>query len=78
VNTNIDMVLPDLEMPELDGYSTRKKIREINDEIPIIAFTAAFLDEEMQNILLATGFTDSISKPFKPDEFILKFSKHLK
>ena len=67
----------DLEMPEMDGYRTLKKIREQHLKLPVIAFTAYFLDKEMQTILLDNGFTDSIPKPFHPDTFYEKIFKCL-
>lgn len=74
-HANTDLVLLDLEMPELDGYLTVKKIREQNLVIPVIAFTAAYLDEEFQNSLKKSGFTDSIPKPFIPENFYSRIVK---
>lgn len=74
-HANTDLVLLDLEMPEMDGYLTVKKIREQNMAIPVIAFTAAYLDEELQNLLKKKGFTDSIPKPFIPETFYSKIFK---
>lgn len=60
-----DLVLMDLEMPEMNGYATLKKIREANNPVPVIAFTATLLDD-MDSLITEAGFTDYVVKPFKP------------
>lgn len=75
-----DLILMDLQMPEMDGYETTIAIRSgqvngINKHIPIIALTAdAFAETKKQAIL--TGMNDFVTKPFKQDELFLKISKH--
>ena len=65
----------DLEMPEMDGYTTIKKIRENGIETPVIAFTAALL-ENMESLLLNAGFNDFVLKPFRPAELKKKIEKY--
>jgi CheY-like chemotaxis protein len=62
-----DLLLIDLEMPEMDGAQAVAEIRRINTQIPIVAFTAAVY-EDMHNDLLHKGFTDFIPKPFRPED----------
>ncbi len=64
---NFDILLLDLEMPEMDGYSALYAIRRINPHIPAIAFTAAVFDN-MKQKLAESGFNDYISKPFRPQD----------
>lgn len=64
---NYDLMLIDLEMPEMDGPTALKEIRRFNDSIPAMAFTAAVYDN-MQNDLLKKGFVDYIHKPFRPED----------
>jgi CheY-like chemotaxis protein len=66
---NADIILLDLEMPVMDGYTALGKIKEKLPSVPVLAFTANVLDKEMQASLLQKGFTGSISKPFKPEVF---------
>jgi signal transduction histidine kinase/CheY-like chemotaxis protein len=70
-----DVILLDIEMPVLDGYTAIQEIRKMDTEIPVIAFTAAFYDD-MQNDLLARGFSDHIHKPFKPNELYQKLARY--
>lgn len=66
---NYDLVLMDLQMPEMDGYEAATKIRLMHDSrkrnIPIIALTAAALKEVKENVY-ACGMNDFITKPFNP------------
>jgi len=62
-----DLVLMDLQMPEMDGYQATAKIRSDNRfaKLPIIAMTAHATIEERQRCL-AAGMNDHISKPIDP------------
>jgi CheY-like chemotaxis protein len=62
-----DLLLIDLEMPEMDGAQAVAAIRKQNPIVPIVAFTAAVYDD-MHADLLKKGFTDFIPKPFRPEE----------
>ncbi|HEX5668097.1 MAG TPA: ATP-binding protein, partial [Chitinophagaceae bacterium] len=62
-----DLLLIDLEMPEMDGNEVAAYIRKKDQEIPIVAFTAAVYDD-MQADLLRKGFTEFIPKPFRPED----------
>jgi PAS domain S-box-containing protein len=59
-----DLIIMDLQMPEMDGYAATKHIRNVmNLSIPIIAMTATALKgEELK--CLETGMNDYVSKPF--------------
>lgn len=70
-----DVILMDLEMPEMNGHTTLRKIRELNIDVPVIAFTATLL-EDMSDLITESGFTDYISKPFKPAELRKKIEKY--
>jgi len=74
-NQEYDVILLDIEMPVVDGYTAIKEIRKIDMEIPVVAFTAAFYDD-MQNDLLARGFSDHVHKPFKPNDLYSKLVRY--
>jgi len=74
-----DLILMDIQMPEMDGWTATQKIRElkgIGEEIPIIAMTAHALLGDKDKCL-AAGMNDYISKPIKTDEFIALLDKWL-
>ncbi len=64
---HFNLMLIDLEMPEMDGASALREIRKSNTEAPAIAFTAAVYDN-MQVDLLRKGFIDFVPKPFRPED----------
>ena len=75
-----DLILMDLEMPQMDGYATIKKIRETDLKIPVLAFTASLL-EDMESLITESGFNDYVLKPYKPAELkkkILDYAPHRK
>ena len=70
-----DLILMDLEMPEMNGYTALQKIREQGITIPVIAFTATLL-ENMDMLVQEAGFTDYVLKPFRPSELRKKIEKY--
>jgi len=71
---NIDLILMDINMPEMDGYTAARQIREFLPDIKIIAQTA-FTDDKIA--ALKSGCTDFISKPFTREQFISKVKENL-
>ncbi|MDP1995326.1 MAG: ATP-binding protein, partial [Ignavibacteria bacterium] len=74
-----DLILMDIQMPEMDGWTATQKIREIKgigESIPIIAMTAHALIGDRDKCL-AAGMNDYISKPIKTDEFIALLDRWL-
>ncbi|MBF0329177.1 MAG: response regulator [Nitrospirae bacterium] len=73
-----DLVLMDIQMPEMDGYEATRRIREKKgfEELPIIAMTAHALDEKRERCLVA-GMNDHIAKPFFPEVLYKTLSRWL-
>jgi len=69
----IEIILMDIQLPVMDGYTTTKKIRELGRKIKIIAQTAYSLSGDMENIL-ASGFDDFIIKPIYSGQLVEKLS----
>ena len=74
-----DIILMDLQMPELDGFETTKRIRSKTDlkykNIPILALTASSVNDIRASIIEA-GMNDFISKPFESEELYGKILKY--
>lgn len=70
-----NMILLDLEMPVMDGYTAIKEIKRLYPEIPVIALTASLIDEHIVSALLETGFEDYVLKPFQPNHLFAKIKK---
>ena len=69
------LILLDIEMPLMDGYTALAEIRKIDMNIPVIAFTAA-LYEKMEEDLFSRGFSDYVLKPFRPRDLYDKIAKY--
>jgi PAS domain S-box-containing protein len=75
---SFDLVLMDLQMPELDGYQTTARIRQdMASDIPIIAMTAHSIVGEKEKCL-AAGMNDFISKPFDQSDLYNKIYQLVK
>ncbi|MEG5175353.1 PAS domain S-box protein [Microcoleus sp. B3-D7] len=72
------LILMDLRMPIVDGYTASKYIRERpqSKETVIIALTACIFEEEREKVVMA-GFNDFISKPFQQRDIFDKIAKYL-
>jgi len=77
----IDLILMDVQMPEMDGFSATKQIRQLesfkNKSIPIIAITAYALKGDKEKCIEA-GMDDYLMKPINPEELHEKLDKWLK
>lgn len=72
-----DLVLMDVQMPEMDGFTATKTIRESKHErkgIPIIAITAHALLGDREKCIEA-GMNDYLSKPINAEALIMKLDK---
>jgi PAS domain S-box-containing protein len=79
INTtpDIDVVLLDMQMPEMNGIETTKYIRKIKRDLPIIAQTA-FIFEDDKDIILAAGCDACLIKPIRKEHLLTVMSSFLK
>jgi len=66
-DVNPDLILMDIQMPELNGLDATRQIRIVDKAIPIIALTA-FAFESDRQAFMEVGGTDYMSKPIDPNE----------
>ena len=72
-----DVILLDLQMPVMDGFTTIRNIRySLRLDTPVIAVTGLSQHDEKQRCLNA-GMNDYLSKPFKKEDLFRKLYKHL-
>lgn len=76
---DVDAILMDIQMPEMDGYTTARKIKDLGppfNQIPIIAMTAhaSFSAKEKS---LAQGMSAHICKPIDPEEVYKTIKDHV-
>jgi CheY-like chemotaxis protein len=76
-NPDIDIILMDIQLPVLDGYSSLVKIREVNKDAVVIAQTAYGLLGDKEKIL-NSGFNDYVIKPILSQNLIEKLVANLK
>ncbi|MBP3920632.1 MAG: response regulator transcription factor [Bacilli bacterium] len=73
---NIDIIVLDIMMPKLDGYSALKQIKEIKN-IPVIILSAR--SEEFDKLLgFELGIDDYLTKPFSPKELMARIKAIMK
>ncbi len=77
-NNTFDIVLMDIQMPEMDGHEATKTIRSSSDprinSMPIIAMTASVIKAEVDKCF-ESGMNEFVGKPFSVDELLEKMSK---
>ena len=79
LETNIDLILLDVQMPEMDGFETARflKLNPKTKDIPIIFLTAAFKAEEFVKYGYEVGATDYFTKPIEKYQFLNKLNLYI-
>ena len=77
-NGTPDIILLDIQLPEMDGYAVARELRAIKEfaEVPIVAVTSYAMVGDRERIL-AAGCTDYLEKPIDPDAFVGQVERHL-
>ncbi len=75
-NSKIDLILMDIQLPEISGYEATAQIRQSNKDIPIIAQTAYAMAEDRQKCLDA-GCNEVLVKPMRMDEVLITVARFL-
>ena len=77
---DIDLIILDVQMPEVDGFETAQmlKARKKTRDIPIIFLTAAFKTEDFQRKGYDVGAVDYLLKPIDDNQFLNKISTYFR
>ena len=78
IQTNPDLILLDIQLPEMDGYAVARRIRSQSAfaDVPIIAVTSYAMVGDREKSLEA-GCSGYIEKPIDPDTFVPEMEKFL-
>ena len=74
-NENVTLVLMDIKMPVIDGYTAAQKIKEFSPKIPIIAQSAYALEHEREKF--RDVFDDYLAKPINKEIFLMTLRKFM-
>lgn len=79
-HNHYDLILLDLQMPEMDGYDAARAIRAFPEAhfqtLPILALTASSL-EDIESAIRSAGMNDLATKPFHPSELYAKLKAYV-
>jgi len=75
-NKEIDLILMDIQLPDIDGNTITREIRKFNTRLPIIAQTAGKTQYE-KDIALEAGCNEVLVKPFKMEELMVMLGRYL-
>lgn len=70
----VDMVLLDIDMPEMNGMETFERMKEFAADIPVIFLTASGLEEDVVNAI-RLGAVNYLKKPFRPQELMRRVAQ---
>lgn len=75
---SVDMVLLDIDMPDMNGIETFERMKDFASEIPVIFLTASGLEDDVVSAI-KLGAVNYLKKPFRPQELLkrvaLEFEK---
>lgn len=72
----VDLILMDIQMPELNGYEATREIRKLDKQVPIIGQTAYALSTDRDKVL-ESGCNDYLKKPIRRNQLLDTIAKYL-
>jgi two-component system, chemotaxis family, chemotaxis protein CheY len=66
-NSKVDLILSDINMPNMDGLEFIKQVRAKGNTVPIVMITTEG-GEDILKEAISSGASDSIKKPFTPEQ----------
>ena len=76
-NQKIDLMILDVVMPDMDGYTFAKLLRDCGNDIPILMLSAKQLPEDIKHGFLS-GTDDYMTKPVDEEEMLLRIKALLR
>lgn len=73
---SVDLILLDINMPEMDGFDVAGKLREVGNKAPILIISAEN-DEDTVVRAKNLGVVDFVAKPFTPESILERVKKHV-
>jgi CheY-like chemotaxis protein len=70
-----DLVLTDIQMPEMDGYAATRQMLKIDRGLPVVGLTAHAMVEERDRCL-AAGMVDHVAKPIDLEQLVAVVLRH--
>lgn len=71
-----DVILMDIQMPDMDGYTATRLIHEVDHNIPVIGITAHSTPKDIEKAM-SNGMSDFITKPLKIRELMDSIKRHI-
>ncbi|MCK5719720.1 MAG: response regulator [Thiomargarita sp.] len=80
LQTKVDLIILDVQMPEMDGFETAKLIRsrKRTQHIPIVFLTAAYKSEDFQQKGFSIGAADYLTKPIDTAQLINRIKSYIR
>lgn len=72
----VDLVLLDIDMPEMNGMETFRNMKKAGIKVPVIFLTASGLEEDVVDAI-NLGAVNYLKKPFRPQELLKRVSQEL-
>ncbi|MCK9638559.1 MAG: PAS domain S-box protein [Prolixibacteraceae bacterium] len=76
LHNRYDLILMDVQLPEMNGWEATMKIRENDSEIPIVAVTA-YASDPSKKMTMEAGCNDYVTKPINKAKLVQMLEKHL-
>jgi CheY-like chemotaxis protein len=75
-NKEIDLVMTDMDLPEISGHVVFQRILKMNPEVKLI-FTSGFVEPEMKSRMYSLGAKDFLEKPYQLGDVLVRVRKAL-
>lgn len=80
LHENVDLIILDVQMPEMDGFETANllRARKSTEHIPVVFLTAAYKSDEFKQKGFDLGAADYLTKPIDPPQLLSRIKSYLR